>query len=214
MDDTKFRVMGIDPGSQCFGLSIIEYDLINHTETLVYATTFKPDPILNIRHPYMVLGERGARHRLCEDFVVDSMKRFEPHLVVCESAFFRRRMVNAYRSLVEGIVTIRRAVLRYDDTMHLLTVEPSVAKKAVGARNSDSPDKKLIVRMAINRLKTLIKNVPIDSLDEHAVDSVAIGHWAMTEWLNEMKCIIEGVDTCSSSSKEWMGQEKRLVGTE
>lgn len=213
MDDTKFRVVGIDPGSQSFGLSVIEYDLIKMTETLVYATTFKPDPILHARHPYMVLGERGARHRLCEDFVVDSLSRFEPHLVVCESAFFRRRMVNAYRSLIEGIVTIRRALLRYDDTMHLLTVEPSVAKKAVGARNADSTDKKEIVRMAIIRLDDLIKNVPIDSLDEHAVDSVAIGHWAMTQWLDEMKCIIEGVDECSLSSKAWMGAERRLVGS-
>ncbi|ATA65388.1 hypothetical protein 2050HW_00053 [Serratia phage vB_SmaM_ 2050HW] len=212
MGDTKFRVIGIDPGSRCFGLSVIEYDLINMTETLVYATTFKPDPILHERHPYMILGERGARHRLCEDFVVESLNTFKPHLVVCESAFLKFKAVNAYRSLIEGIVTIRRALQRYDDTMHLLTVEPSAAKKAVGARNSDSPDKKLIVRLAIERMKTMIKNVAISDLDEHAVDAVAIGHWAMDKWLSEMKCIIEGVDACSSSSKEWMGQEKRLVG--
>jgi len=190
--DKVFRVIGVDPGSQCFGLSVIDFDLETFKTSVVHSETFHATPMLDEASPIMNLGARGARHHYCRQFVTQRCRHFKPQLVCCESAFMRLKFVTAFQSLVEGIVNVRQAVADYDDTLELLLVDPPTAKKAVGAPGKGGD--KLAILVALRKLQkeqTLIfDNVDLETLDEHARDSVAIGVWGMKKWLTHIAGII------------------------
>lgn len=193
MSDHCFRVVGVDPGSRTFGLSVLDYDLIEKKIILRHAETFNADRVLNEKSIEQVLGERGARHAKCREFVLERLRYFEPQLVSCESAFMRVRFVTAYRSLVEGIVMVREAVYAYDNTISTHLVDPPTAKKAVGApgKGGDKESVRIAIKKLIRDKKLFVsEDVDIDSLDEHSIDSIAIGYWLILQWLLEMGGIV------------------------
>lgn len=184
-----FRVVGIDPGSSTFGFTVIDYDLTTGVPTVVFSETFFAEPLLDEESTLMNLGRRGARHSLCKDYVIRQLDEFKPQLVCCESAFLKMRFVNAFQSLVEGIVMVRQALYEHDDTMSLLLVDPPTAKKAVGAPGKGGD--KLAILYALRKLKELkFNNVDLESLDEHSRDSVAICFWGLKKWLKNITGIL------------------------
>lgn len=184
-----FRVVGIDPGSSTFGLTVIDYDLETGIPTVIFSETFFAEPLLDEESTLMNLGQRGARHALCKEYVIRQLDEFKPQLVCCESAFLKMRFVNAFQSLVEGIVMVRQALYEHDDTMSLLLVDPPTAKKAVGAPGKGGD--KLAILYALRKLKGLkFSGVELEELDEHSRDSVAICYWGTMKWLNSMQGIL------------------------
>lgn len=186
-----FRVIGVDPGSQCFGLSVVDYNIETKETSIVHSETFFATPMLTEGSPIMNLGTRGARHYYCRKFVQDRLELFRPNLVCCESAYMRLKYVTAFQSLVEGIVNVRQAVAEYDDTLELLLVDPPTAKKAVGAPGKGGD--KLAILTALRKLKkekTISFQIDIESLDEHARDSCAIGVWGMNQWISYLNGIL------------------------
>lgn len=191
MEARYFRIMGIDPGSRCFGISILDYDLEEKTLRLTHAETFHAERFLNEKSPELILGPRGARHLKCREFLVERLSYFLPQLVSCESAYMKLKFVSAFQSLVEGIVMARQALWEYDKTLPLAMIDPPTAKKSVGAPGKGGD--KEAVRKAINKLikeKKIITTVAIDELDEHSVDSIAIGYWLFQTWLKEIDGLI------------------------
>ncbi len=193
MNDQFFRIMGIDPGSRCFGISILDYDLDTGKVYLRHAETFHADRFLTDVSPELVLGDRGARHAKCREFLIERLHYFNPVLVSCESAFMKLKFVSAFQSLVEGIVMAREAVWDFKNTLPLFLVDPPTAKKAVGAPGKGGD--KEAVRKAVKKLiteKTLYvdSELDIDELDEHSIDSIAIGYWLFLKWKRELTGII------------------------
>lgn len=191
MREKTFRIMGIDPGSRCFGISILDYDLETGILTLSHAETFYAERFLNEHSQENILGNRGARHEKCKQFLIERLHYFQPELVSCESAFMKLKFVSAFQSLVEGIVMARQAVWEYNTTLPLFLVDPPTAKKAVGAPGKGGD--KEAVRKAINKLikeKRIKTTVSIAALDEHSIDSIAMGYWLFLNWQNELKGIL------------------------
>lgn len=190
--DKAFRVIGVDPGSQSFGLSVIDFDLVKMEIHIVHSETFHATPLLDTSSTLINLGTRGARHALCRQFVTDRCRFWRPQLVCCESAYMRLRFVTAFQSLVEGIVNVRQAVAEYDDTLEVLLVDPPTAKKAVGAPGKGGD--KLAILVALRKLQKekelFFSGVDLEALDEHARDSCAIGVWGMRTWLTYMTGVI------------------------
>jgi Holliday junction resolvasome RuvABC endonuclease subunit len=193
MNDTCFRIVGIDPGSRCFGLSVIDYDIETGVIHLTHAETFQAERFLNDNSLELVLGDRGARHLKCREFLVERLGHFQPQLVSCESAFMKLKFVTAFQSLVEGIVMARQAVWEYKNTLPLFLVDPPTAKKAVGApgKGGDKEAVRTAIKKLIREKKIIVNgNVDIDELDEHSIDSIAIGYWLTLKWITELKGII------------------------
>lgn len=194
MDDHYFRIMGIDPGSRCFGISIIDFDLKTHAVILRHAETFHAERFLNEESPENILGDRGARHAKCRAFLIERLSVFTPQLVSCESAFMKFKFVTAYQSLVEGIVMAREAVWSYKNTLPLILVDPPTAKKAVGApgKGGDKEAVRKAIQQLINKkILTVEPGIKLADLDEHSVDSIAIGYWLMCKWRTDLKGVID-----------------------
>ncbi|MOA47364.1 hypothetical protein D3C78_1699920 [compost metagenome] len=73
--------------------------------------------------------------------------------------------------------------------MFLEKIDPSTVKKAIGVPGNSS-DKEL-VRKAVYALPNLenLSDRELDSLSEHAIDSIAVAHWYCVEelglvWVN------------------------------
>jgi hypothetical protein len=68
--------------------------------------------------------------------------------------------------------------------MNFDTIDPSTIKKSIGVKGN-SGDKELM-REAVRKITN--NSVPVDIMDEHSIDSIAIGYaWYRSVWLGQSK---------------------------
>lgn len=177
-----FRIAGFDPGAN-LGLSLIENHLDGSEPIVKVAETAKLNPAeFRFKEIAELHGNRAARLMILHDRVTHFLRLHRPHGVIVEGNYLGR-FANAFASLVECVTVIRNAVYAYDPFMILQIVDPTTVKTNIGMvkiRGTDKED----VRRALASLKELKwDGVDIVDLDEHAVDSVAIGYYYSSQLL-------------------------------
>lgn len=175
-DPTPLRVIGIDPGTDTLGVSVLDVCLATNRISLVSSQTFSGLQMSrNYRWVSDVHGDKIARLKAHEENLYYIFCDMQPHEVICESPFLGR-LPAAFRALIECLDAIRSALMRYDDRIPLLTVDPPTVKNALGV-NGKSGDKSLM-RHGVLRLTTLENpnNVALEQLDEHSIDSIAVAY--------------------------------------
>lgn len=182
MDGNILRVVGIDPGSQSLGFSYFEHNIETNDPRLKFARTFHAESVMKTNPRFDIFGVRGKRLRLCGEFITRRLEELNPHIVCCEDAYLGR-FPAAFRSLVEGVVCIQNAVYAWNENTRLWLVDPPTAKIAVGAPGRGGG--KDAVRDALLKNKDFASEVEVDLLDEHSVDSIAIGWWGLKKWIEE-----------------------------
>ena len=177
-----FRIAGFDPGAN-LGLSLIENQLDGSLPVVKLAETAKLNPAeFGYRDMAELHGNRVARLMILYDRVTNFLRLHKPHGVIIEGNYLGR-FANAFASLVECVIIIRNAVYAYDPFMPLQMVDPTTVKTNIGMTKIRGTDKE-DVRRALKALKALEwDGVSIDDLDEHAVDSVAIGYYYSSQLL-------------------------------
>lgn len=175
-DYHRIRMVAIDPGLINCGIAIFNLNYSLKCVERIEGFTLTNDRLFNFaglsedNWTDRIIKLQKLRHALS---IV--MYNSAPSIVVCESPFFNRLRPSAFEPLVEVMTVIKQAVLDFNMNIMLDTLEPRVIKKAIGA---DAMDGKEAVREAVRRTEP-ITNVlvnPIDSLDQHAIDAVAIGY--------------------------------------
>lgn len=181
--NTPFRVAAIDPGTNTLGTAILDVDLYTGQVYLVDAQTFSGNRMFGTyQNMLSVHGERRTKLHAHEQVLLSWMQFYLPHVVICESPFLGR-FPQAYEALVECKMAIRNAVMQYDLTLPLETVDPPSAKMAVGAptkrpKGMSKDDFKLTVKTAIAKLPIVnISSRSLSSLDEHSSDAIAVGYF-------------------------------------
>lgn len=171
-----YRVMGIDPGTDTLGLSILDLNLIDCSIVIRQAMTVSGEK--NSRryaHYNETYGDKAARLLAHEVFLTNAMQYWMPHSIISEAPFLGR-FPAAFAALIECLNSIRNAVHQYDCSLPLLTVDPPTAKKAVGVvkKGSTKDDVKVgIISMLGPKFKT---DVNLAELDEHSIDSIAVAY--------------------------------------
>lgn len=180
--NVSFRIAGFDPGGN-LGLSLIEDKLDGSLPVVKLAQTAKLNPAeFGYKEIAELHGNRVARLMIMFDIVTDFLRTHKPHGVIIEGNYLGR-FANAFASLVECVIVIRNAVYAYDPFMPLHMVDPTTVKTNIGMKKIRGTDKE-DVRNAMKALKGLEwDGVDIDDLDEHAVDSVAIGYYYASQLL-------------------------------
>jgi Holliday junction resolvasome RuvABC endonuclease subunit len=168
-------IMGIDPGINNCGISILRY-YPDTAETRVYtyltlhcnAQAKKEDKVKS-----KVYGSIFSLFIL-EREIEKLIELYQPMYIASEDAFYNPRTPNAFISLKGCINSIKRVLYKYEKTLFLIA--PKLAKAAVctGTANKE------IIQETINRLPDLkIKNtkeMPLMNMVEHEADSIAIGY--------------------------------------
>lgn len=172
-DKEAIRVLGIDPGGNNLGLSIVEYDIDAGTLVVIESTTLKLTgkdfPQATDRH-----HARLARLLEMEDRLHSFLKEHQPHEVASESPFMGS-FFTAYRGLAECLIVLQRLVYLHN---HLLTFHyysPKQVKGAVGVIMTGGKGmKKDDNKNVIFNYPGLTWNIDRELLDDNAIDSVAV----------------------------------------
>lgn len=175
-EDITYRVISIDPGAN-LGITVSEGDMgltylrPIHTETLdlnKWAKIFYPE-ILD------EFGARFARIYTLRKVLLNVLNKWQPDFMVHENAFMMIRRVTAGIILAEYVLVMKMTAYTYDPAMPIYGFAPFEIKSAVktGKLSGD----KFLVSKALPKLEDLdLSNVNLDQMDEHSIDSIAIGY--------------------------------------
>lgn len=171
------RIMGIDPGSRTLGISITNCFPYEQQLSLIDAWTLHTDQHLRLkRFRADRVGEHQVRLEAIEEEVFQALENFYPDVVIMETPYLGR-LPQSFFVLTQVMTAIGRAVQRYSAAMYLDKIDPATVKKTIGVPGNSS-DKEL-VRQAVNALPNLenLSERTLESLDEHAIDSIAVTHY-------------------------------------
>lgn len=184
--DDLFRTVGIDPGTENLGISVIDLSLrtgkriVAHSETL-----FTPKMLADYRVEEKVHGARTARLMALEDRLFVLFELLRPHAICTESPFLGR-FPQAFAALTECVSYVRRAVCRYDRYMPLEMVDPPTAKKSVGMTVKRGITKDDVTNAVEKLPLEYAEGIVLRELDEHEVDSIAVAYHHSTFFRNQI----------------------------
>jgi Holliday junction resolvasome RuvABC endonuclease subunit len=182
-------IVGIDPGSNALGTSILWIDLSCMQIIASSAKTFQGDRLYKGSWTAEMFGDRVNRVAGLEQELLHLFKHVQPYMIASESPFINSRFPQAGLALTEVICGIRRAVMRFDMWKSLYLIDPPTVKNAVGARGNADKDK---VKAAVIALPDLrySGDVSLADLDEHSVDALAVAYARWRSLLEEV-CLIK-----------------------
>lgn len=172
----NYNILAIDPGLNRTGISIYGLDMTKSVITDITSFTLVneklPDEIEfeELYHPERVFKLYRLKHAF-----TNVLLNYRPIAVVSESPFYSSFRPSAYASLVEVISHLHDCVINCNPNTLFRSVEPMVVKKTIGASLSSN---KGSVKDAVMGNKTImdVMTIDINSLDEHAIDSIAVGY--------------------------------------
>jgi Holliday junction resolvasome RuvABC endonuclease subunit len=175
-DDT-FTILSIDPGTSTLGFCVIKLQIETlkimegHSWT-VDATrlAFYRDEIVETH------GEKFARIIAHKRNLENVLRFYNPLVLVCETPFFNRLRPSAGGPLYELYTTIEQTVYEWDQYKPVYGVDPKTVKKNVKVADNSKP----AMLAALKKIEEL-ECFNLDLLDEHAIDSTAVGYWKVTE---------------------------------
>ena len=184
--ERPLRVVGIDPGTENLGFSVLDLFLRTGAVEVAHSETLLGNKLMSeFRVEEKVHGARTARLMALENRLFDMFEEFQPHAICTESPFLGR-FPQAFAALTECVSFVRRAVCRYDRYMPLEMVDPPTAKKAVGMtvkRGITKDD----VTVAVSKLPLQYAHgIVLGELDEHEVDSIAVAYYQAKIFLNQI----------------------------
>ena len=170
-----FRILSIDPGLTNMGISLIEYDLLTNTKTILRYLTITGKSLLKNQKEMQQHFE--TRHIIVwelEPLIMQMVEDEKPDFVVVEEPF-AHSFINAYAALVIVVQAIRTAVKKTLGR-DIYLIAPKEAKKAIskdGTSNKDAVQEAILKNPSI--VIKVSKQNSVEPLTEHAADSIAVG---------------------------------------
>jgi Holliday junction resolvasome RuvABC endonuclease subunit len=184
-------VVGIDPGSDTLGVGVLYFDL--DALEIVGSEAFTLNGTRQGRGTFAteIHGDRLGRIESHREALLQVFRYFEPISIASESPFMSRRMPAAYGALTEVVCAIRHAAMQYDAWKPLKMIDPPTVKRAVGVsgKTGGPEGKKLMLTALLAMPPTELRycgDVPMESLDEHSIDALAVAYCHLTQLLEEL----------------------------
>ncbi len=171
--ETSFYVMAIDPGVNHLGLSVSLIDYATKTIINTYSNTIHVKEKNLNKDCISLFGLRQVKIDYLNDIITNYLDHYKPVSLILESPFYNVFRPAAFLPLIELLYQIRLTLRSILPSSNFVKYEPSVIKKTIGA---SAICKKEEVKKYITILKDFFKliDVDFDTLDEHAIDSLAI----------------------------------------
>jgi Holliday junction resolvasome RuvABC endonuclease subunit len=171
----QFKFMAVDPGTNFLGISVFTIQTNTLEIVSIESSTMVSEYLFD---PYSLSSSHYTeRFQKFLKIKFDFLKRLEfynPLAVICEAPFYNRLRPTAFAPLAELLQGLRIQTHEFDSSIYFYIAEPSVVKKSIGAGHISGKDE---VRAAILKHPEVCQKttIPIDLLDEHAIDSLAVG---------------------------------------
>lgn len=171
------KVIGLDPGSNTFGVSVLTIDtdslhIVNSDAFTLVGSKISS----NSYWVEEIYGGRVNRILALENALLEIFNYHQPLIIASESPFINAAFPQAGVALTEVMCSIRRAVMQHDIYKQLHLIPPSSLKNAIGAIGNAGKDvmKEKIIQLSNQFSYT--GNIPIALLDEHSIDALAVGY--------------------------------------
>ena len=176
----KKVIVSVDPGVN-LGLSCLELDLETKQTKVLDAHTCSLNDIAENYYSDRIhcLGLALTRITVIEDLIKDYAAFWQPDFFIHETAFSAHGRkfggsIESFASLRENILGIKLAACRYDSSIPIISINPNTVKYCViGEKNNDKDQMKDGIK---SKTDLDLSGVNVDKLDQHGVDSIAIGY--------------------------------------
>jgi Holliday junction resolvasome RuvABC endonuclease subunit len=181
-EDIIYRVISFDPGAN-LGITVSEGDMGLTKLKPIHSETLDLNKL--VKHRYSEIadtyGARFARIFALRDAMKDIFNRWQPDFLTHENAFMMMTRVTAGITLAEYVLIIRIMAYEYDPIMPIYGYSPFEIKSAVKLKGKLTGNKHLVAE-ALPKLQDLdLSSVDISQMDEHSIDSIAIGYCFMSK---------------------------------
>lgn len=172
----EFSIIGLDPGSNAFGIAVIN---VNVETTKIVAsdawTVFAERLAGKNNWVEEIHGGRPSRILAIEENLISVFRQYNPIIIASESPFINSAFPAAGIALTEVLACIRRAVMVYDSWKTLHLIPPSSVKNGVGAGGGVN---KVSVRDKVLELSELKYSgvIKLEDLDEHSIDALSVAY--------------------------------------
>lgn len=177
-DSWKFRVLGIDNGTNTVGIVILEHDIRTGISLVTRAETFKADRTSGYLYPDMNFYEDTlvARLKTIQRYMTTVLEDEDPDSVAIETPFARRAFVSSYKALSMSLDYIQTSVYDYRPGLEFVGISPYTAKAAVIPKGSNFKTEKDYIRDCILADPTIVaaEGINLRTLDEHSIDAIAV----------------------------------------
>jgi len=176
IDFSRFRLIGIDPGTSNLGVGVIEArtDTLEIISSRAWTVRAERLPYYNTRAEE-VHGERFARIQAIRRELDRILDIEEPEFVFAESPFFFSKRPGAFSALVEVVAQIRLAVYDYHPTIEIEMIPPKSVKEAFTGLGDARKDGMRNVILKLNDLN-YEGDIDLSWLDDNAIDGLAIAY--------------------------------------
>jgi Holliday junction resolvasome RuvABC endonuclease subunit len=192
------RLFAIDPGTNFLGLSVFYLDPSTFEILEIIPQTIVVEHVeQDDTDPSQTYGARFIKMLKIKQAYETYLTRYQPGIVVCEAPFYNRLRPSAFAPLIETLQTLKLSTYNLLPQTEFLLVEPTVVKKGIGAHYIADKETVRQVVLARTDLQSLSKR-DFATLDEHSIDSLAIGYTYLT-WFNNATSFNKGFLPCSHS---------------
>lgn len=167
-------LIGIDPGSTCVGISIMQVDVQTTHILGTNAFTIKLDKLSGNDWIAQNYGDRYRRISILKDTLAGIFVKERPFSIAIEAPFFNHFRPQAYGVLMEVMSAIKETVYEYDHWQLPYLIDPSSVKNAVGANGAAK--KEIIHKKVLELSSVLHPVVDLQLLDEHSIDAIAVNY--------------------------------------
>lgn len=184
------RIVSIDPGTETMGVSLLGLHPITLEQSFIEAFTMRGS-VLNYYWGNVLHDGDGRDSRLValENQLLNYFNRVQPHIVVYEDNYLGASP-QSFKALIEACMCIKHAIWKFNPYLASYTVKPNQAKSTVNAiakKGMSQEERKALVRIGLQNYQILrVPPLTLALLDEHSVDAVAIGAYALQEISNEI----------------------------
>lgn len=170
----RANVVAFDPGSDTTGVAVVT---INPSTAEIISATAWTLRTAKIKafggfSPYFHTERECKLGNLFIE-VQSIMEVSRPWAVGCEAPFFNRLMPSAYGSLTEVVTIIQSACMGFNPYTRFELLSPQSVKKSVGVAGKKGKDVMRDAVLADTPMSSKLL-VDINTLDEHAIDALAV----------------------------------------
>lgn len=182
-----YRFFAIDPGSDTLGLSIFDLNTITKRLSIVDVTTVSAARMSRDHFDINdIHGNKTARLLAHKDMLYQSLINWFPQAIICESSYMGK-FAHAFGVGIETMTYLKQAAYEYNPYMPFETIDPSSAKKALKASIKGKDSVRESILALVPSEIDYYGSVPIQLLDEHSIDSIAIGYYKYKQLLQFLR---------------------------
>jgi len=168
----NFNIIGVDPGSNFVGVSVLEVNVETFQIHKISSETINLSKIKSRTEPNYDITYKmdNLLHYLTELFRANN-----PSVVSIENPFMFSKRPGAVIPLAKSLAIIEQAAITYDDSVLIYRISPSEVKNAIGAKGNADKDTML---STLEHHPILGYYIDIERMSEHEIDAVAMGYGA------------------------------------